>query len=252
MTEQPTDWLRPRYCSGGGDPFLFYVVYGPVPTDFTISKSEYRFAGIPDGIELMAYGPNSHPEVPSSFREGYLWEDLRQDNVQLSETVESQNECLIIRGSVADPADLNYFRNVVGLIQWLIDSGGVAVYDPQSFKWWNVGDWHDNAFDSSSGSPREHVTILTSELEDGEWFHTRGLRKFGRPDLSIHRVPPESRDSVVDLLNRFIEFQAFGGIIGEGEAIRIGSLADGMTCNHRGDLDDPDFNNLHVEITWPD
>ena len=48
-----------------------------------------------------------------------------------------------------------------------------------------------------------------------------------------------------------VEFQAFGGIIDEGQEIRMRSLPPGMTCRHRGDVDDPDFNNMHVEIVWP-
>jgi hypothetical protein len=30
------------------------------------------------------------------------------------------------------------------------------------------------------------------------------------------------------------------------------SLPTGMRCFHRGNEEDPDFNNRHVEITWPD
>jgi hypothetical protein len=250
-TDQPANWQRPHYRSGGGDAFLFYVVYGPVPTEFGISQSKYRVTGVPAGIELMGYGPNSHPELPRSFREGYVWDELRQNDAQLATLVEAQSQCLIIRGSIPDPADLNYFRNIVGLIQWLFDRGSIAVYDPLSFKWWDAQEWRHNAFDSDSGSPRHHVAILSSEMDNGEWLHTRGLRKFGRPDLSIHSVRRESRESIVDLLNRFIEFQAFGGVIDEGETIRVGSLPNGMTCHHRGSADDPDFNNSHVEIVWP-
>jgi hypothetical protein len=76
------------------------------------------------------------------------------------------------------------------------------------------------------------------------------LRKFGRPDLSVHNVPPSLQEGVIDLCNRFIEFQAFGGVIEEGQGIRMRGLPEGMTCHHGGDLDDPDFNNVHVEITW--
>jgi hypothetical protein len=77
------------------------------------------------------------------------------------------------------------------------------------------------------------------------------MRKFGRPDLSIHAVPPSHRDAVIDLCNRFIELQALGGLIPEGQVIKMDSLP-GMTCHHGGDLDDPDFNNVHVEVRWPD
>jgi hypothetical protein len=77
------------------------------------------------------------------------------------------------------------------------------------------------------------------------------MRKFGRPDLSVHRVPPQDRDAVIDLFERFIELQACGGTIEEGQAIRMKTLPAGMICSHRGDLQDPDFNNVHVEITPP-
>ncbi len=252
MTEELASWARPYYRAGGGDPFLFYVIYGPTPAEFAVSRSRYRCAGVPEGIRLVRYGPDSDPEVPASFRTGYLWDELNRGDARLAGLVESQTECTIVSGSISDPADLDYFRDVVGLIQWLVDSGGVAVYDPQSFKWWGAGEWRDSAFDSDTGSPRHHVVILSSEDEGGEWLHTRGLRKFGRPDLSVHHVGPEYREAVIDLLNRFIEFQAFGGVIDEGETVRMSTLPAGMTCQHRGDVDDPAFNNSHVEIRWPD
>jgi hypothetical protein len=56
---------------------------------------------------------------------------------------------------------------------------------------------------------------------------------------------------VIDLCERFIELQAFGARIAEGQEVRMKTLPWGMTCHHAGDLDDPDFNNVHVEITPP-
>lgn len=102
--------------------------------------------------------------------------------------------------------------------------------------------------------PRHHVVILTSdEPEDDSltWFHTRAMRKFGRPDLSVHRVPPQRREAVIDLFERFIEFQAFEGVIEEGQEIRMKTLPKDMTCRYAGDVDDLDFNNVHVQITPP-
>lgn len=113
--------------------------------------------------------------------------------------------------------------------------------------------WHERIFAPDAPVPRHHVVILTSSQEDANltWFHTRGLRKFGRPDLSIRDVPKSSHLAVTDLCNRLIEQQAFGGIIPEGQRIQTSSLPEGMTCHHAGGLDDPDFNNVHVEIRWP-
>jgi len=42
------NWPRQYYRSGGADAFLFYVVYGPVPQEFTISSPKYRVDNIPE------------------------------------------------------------------------------------------------------------------------------------------------------------------------------------------------------------
>jgi len=42
--------------------------------------------------------------------------------------------------------------------------------------------------------------------------------------------------------------QAFGAVVPEGQPIEMSSLPDGWRCFHRGSLDDPDFNNRHIEI----
>ena len=125
------NWTRPYYASGGGDAFLFYVVYGPVPRDFSLSGSKYRCDAIPEGIELGSYGPTSHPETLDTFRSGYLWDKFQRTNSTVANDVANQTECLVIRGTISDPPDLIYLRNVVGFITWCLDSGGVAIFDPQ-------------------------------------------------------------------------------------------------------------------------
>ena len=251
MNSSVENWPRSHYDSGGGDAFLFYGVYGPIPQDFSISGSKYRCDGIPEGIDVSFYGPTSEPEAVDAFRSGYLWEEFQRANVKVANDVANQSECLVIRGTISDPSDLNYLRNVVGLVTFCLDSGSVAIFDPQMFKWWTPSEWRTWIFEPAAAVPTHHIMILTSEDENGtEWFHTRGMRKFGRPDLSVHRVSADLRDGVIDLLNRFIEFQAFGGIIEDGQEIKMRSLPPGMICAHQGDLDDPDFNNVHVEIKW--
>src|SRR5262245_445740 len=121
MTSSLENWERPGFRQGGGDAFLFYVIYGPTPQSFSVSRSKYRFDGIPDGIELMAYGPSSSPEVVDSFREDYLWNELERNNADLAVDIAAQTECLIICGAISDPEDLNYLRNVIGIVSWLLD-----------------------------------------------------------------------------------------------------------------------------------
>ncbi len=254
MSDDLTDWPRQFYKGPDGQPFLFYVVFGAFTRMPAMSWEQYRSNGIFPGLELMHYGRDKHAEVLDRFRQGYLWDELKRRMPKLAQAVQEAGECLILKGELKDQSDLNYLRDSVGLLTYLLDHGGIVVYDPQMIHWWEPEEWRERVFRPAEAVPRHHVAILTSEESEDTsltWFHTRGLRKFGRPDLSVHRVPSQYHEAVIDLFNRFIEFQAFGGIIEEGQEIRIKTLPSDLTCHHAGDLDDPDFNNVHVEITTP-
>jgi hypothetical protein len=252
MASRLTDWPRQHYAPGGKDPFLFYAVFGRVDTTMIFSRSKYRSDGPPEGISVMTYGPTSNVEVVASFRDGYSWDRLTDAAPTLAANVTAQDSCLVLKGEVSDPPTLNYLRDVIGLLTFFLDAGGVAIYDPQVLTWWAPSDWRRRIFDVGSSAPRHHVAVLLSGDADGtQWIHTRGMRKFGRPDLSVRKVRPEHKKATIDLCNRFIEFLAFGGVIEDGQVIRVKSLPSGMRCLHRGNDDDPDFNNDHIEIVWP-
>lgn len=245
-------WEREHYLEGGGDPFLFYVVFGEVDTTVALSRSKYRCDGVPDGVDVMSYGPNQHPEVLDSFREGYLWDEFVRDESELSRTVAVCNHCTILRGTPTDASNLNYLRDSVGLITYFADNGGCVIYDPQMFRWWNPWEWKQHIFEPARPVPRKHTVILVSEEDNKtlKWFHTRGMRKFGRPDISVHDVSEDMAKGVIDLCNRLINYQAAGHVIPDGQEVRMASLPRGAVIRHAGDLDDPDFNNVHLEVEW--
>jgi hypothetical protein len=253
VTAELDTWERKHFVAGGGDPFLFYVVYGEIDSSAPLSRSTYRSNGIPDGVDVMSYGPSKHPEVPGSFRDGYLWGEFVAAAPELSATVAQCEHCVILRGTPNDATTLNYLRDTVGLIAYLLDHGGCALYDPLMFRWWQPSDWRQQIFSPAAAVPRRHTVILVSEEADPslKWFHTRGMRKFGRPDISVHNVTADLEDGVIDLCNRLIEHQAFGHVITDGQEVRMASLPAGGVIRHRGDLDDPDFNNVHVDVSWP-
>jgi hypothetical protein len=236
-------WERKYFTTPADSAFLFFA-------DFKISIEKYRSQGIPPGCDLMKYGPNKHPEYIKSFLEGYLWEDVRAKDSMLANQITNSKECFIVKGTFNDTSDLNYLRDVVGIITYLLDHGGVSVYDPQGFKFYGKKEWAEKIFEPNGPVPRNHVMILFSEENGLKWYHTRGLRKFGRPDLSIHNVPPQYEAAVYDLFNRFIEFEGFGGVIKDKQEIKMASLPKGMWCENKGDFEDLDFNNKHVEIHW--
>ena len=244
------DWPRPRWTPGGKDPLLFYVVYGAVDTTTVLRPEFHKAAGIPAGLTVMTYGPTVHSEVVASFRDGYVWDELRAKDPSLAAKIAEEDSCLILRGEVADPPTLNYLRDTVGFLTWCLEGGGIAVYDPQTLAWWKPAAWRSEIWEPGEAALWRHVIILVSEEPDGtEWFHTRGMRKFGRPDLSIHKVTPEHRTAIIDLCNRFITLLASGEVIKHGQEIHRPSLPP-MRCLRQGNEEDLDFNNEHIEIVW--
>ena len=259
MAGELADWPRPHYQPGGGNAWLFHVVYGdfasspPLPP---LDAETYRTAGIAPPLRLASYDRARHVEWLAGWETGYVWETLCARQPQLADAVRRSPACLLLRGEITDPPNLNYLRDAVGLLTFLLDHGGVAIHDVQVLNFFSPQEWRARIFDPAAAVPRHHAVILTSDepARPGlTWFHTRGLRKFGRPDLSLHHVGPRHRDAVIDLFNRFIEFQAFGGIVPAGQEIRTRALpAGGVVMNVAGTLDDPDFNNVHLPIVWAD
>lgn len=246
------DWNRKYYTKPGGRPRLFYVAFGKPDGPLAISASQYRCAGLPEGLEVNGYGPVNHAEEVARFRTGYLWQELEREDAALAARIAAADSCFRLDADLEDSPTLNYFRDTVGFLTYLLDHGFSGIYDPFMFRYWSRDRWRSEVFDPAGPVPRNHVITLVSRDGDGtEWFHTRGMRKFGRPDLSVRRTPAKYRDAVIDLVNRFIELQAFGGLIEDGREIEMRNLPPGMRAHSRGNLDDPDFNNVHVEIEWP-
>lgn len=252
MPTAPQSWTRPHHTPGGGDAGLFYAAFIEAPADWSISGSTYRTAGIPPGIDVMAYGPDMHPEVVEGFRSGPLWDICTAEQPALAEAVRAARGCVLLRGGIPDPMTLDYHRDLIGILQWLADRGAAAILDLTAATWWSPEAWRAQVFAPDAPQPRRHVMIHVSDEPGGTlWLHTRGLVKYGRPDISLRGVPEEAKPLAAQIVNRFIELQALGGLVPEGQPIRMDGVPDGMRVAHGGAMDDPDFNNVHFEMIWP-
>lgn len=247
-------WERQYYSSTDAEALLFYVVYGSITTNTTMSATKYRSSGVPTGFSLSSYDKNVYPTVHEDFLTGYVWDQYRHSAPLLCDRIIQSPACMILRGSIIDPPTLDYLRDAIGVLTFLVDSGGIAIYDPQQFCWWSPEEWRKLIFSPEAPRPRNHVAFLESEEDSNEdciWLHTRGMRKFARPDISIRGVAQRYRSAAVDLCERFVELQAFGGVVPEDQEIRINALPPGGRVHHAGDLEDIEFNNTHIELVWP-
>jgi hypothetical protein len=249
MADELPTWERPYFSEPAGKPLLLYYVLGDFPRGLAPSRSKHRVSGVPAGVEIAGLAAND-PSLAPFFEEGPFADGLaRRPN--LAEAVRSAPACLRIYGEIADAPTLDYLRDAIGLVAAALDAGGVGVLDPQSLSWWSPEEFRERFFDHGEARILPHVAFLGSNDDDGVWLHTRGMRKFGRPDVSVRGVAPEHQDAVFELVQRLVQSMALGAVVPDGQPIKMASLPAGMSCHHAGSLDDPDFNNVHIEVRRP-
>jgi hypothetical protein len=243
-------WPRPHFEPGGGDAHLFYKLHGDFSKPPAISRSKYRTAGIPQGIEAAQWDRDRDAAAFRFGFEGPFAERMMSEHGDVLAAASSTPGAMVLRGTIPDPDSLDYFRDLVGVIQAFLDGGAVAVFDPYRLDWWTPQEWKEKVFDPKAPVPHAHVAILLSEDNEPDryWMHTRGMIKFGRPDLSMRGLTEDALAGAEELFNRFIAGQASGAQIPEGKAVSGDLVAGSWTCHHAGSMEDPDFNNVHVEI----
>jgi len=246
-------WPRPQWADGGEQAFLLWFVFGDFDAEFSIDAARYRTRGTPPGVEIVRYVNRELAKWNGYPLAGTLGALLYEENARLFERAKKAGECIMLRGALDDPPDLDALRDLVGTISALVDLGGVAVVDPQTLSMFDADEWRRRHFRGDAFAARDHVLILCDQDErhDGRLHvHTRGLRKFARPDVSIRNVPPAAANEAGQLAERFVDFQAAGGLVADGHIVEI----DGREVVARvaGGYDDPAFNNRHLALRWPD
>ena len=246
-------WKRELLVEAGERPRLFYAVYGEFEGAPHVSRAAHRSAGVPGGVELSILRRGKDDEALERLCSGPMWESMGATQAAVAAAIDAAPACVVMQGEVDDARDLGYLRDAIGVVAALLEQGGVAVYDPLAAMWFDGPTWTREFFEHGESRPQRHVQILMSEerAPGRAWFHTRGMRKFGRPDVSVHCVPEKLAPAVLEMINRFVVMQAQGALIDEGRAVVMSALPDGGRCTHAGSHDDPEFNNTHLEIAWP-
>lgn len=248
-------WPRQRWQDSGDDAFLLWFVFGDFDADLRIDAERYRTRGLPAGIEVVRYKNDALAKWDGYPLAGTLGNLFWDENARLLEQARRAGECYLLRGTLHDPADHDALRDLVGTIQALCDAGGIAVVDPQTLSMYSAEEWRRRFFAPDSFAARDHVLILCDADADNASrmrVHTRGLRKFARPDIDIRNVPPALAAHAGELTQGFVEFQCDGGIVADGHAVQVEGAPQGIVARLSGAFDDGDFNNRHLALRWPD
>lgn len=252
MTE--AHWPRPNWRDSGTEAFLLWFVFGDFGSDFRVDAARYRTRGTPEGIQVVRYPNRELARWDGYPLAGMLGRVLYEEDAPLFERAKRAGECTMLRGSIADPRDLDGLRDLVGTITALAEGGGVAVVDPQILSMFDAAAWRQRYFEADRFVARDHVLVLASD-ESGhaghQHVHSRGMRKFARPDLSIRNVPSEHAGAAGALVARFVDFQAVGGLVPDGHRVGIEGLLPDTAMRLLDEAAGAGFNNRCLELDWP-
>ena len=238
-------WPRPRYVAGGGDALIFLEIYGSWSgAEMQVARAQHNSAGLPSELSAQLL-PNN-----SSYWDGPMARVLKEANPAAWQTARDAPQTLTIRGEIPDPSSLDYLRDVIGVVAAALENGGVAALDPQTLSIWENQQWRERFFDDPF-EPTKHAVILVTPQDDGRvWLHTRGMRLFGRPDISCRDARPDELEGLQSIFNGLMRMMAAGALIPDGQPVRAADSDEILRCYNRGDLDDAEFNNRHLELEW--
>lgn len=258
MTDTPppaASWPRPYWHPSAEQVILHFYVFGTFPPELVIPAPRYGSPGLPAGMTIERF---QHAAL--RHWEGYPLADelggvLRDDTPEAFEQSRVAPDVLVVRGQLADAATLDYLRDTLGVLAGLLDIGAVSILDPQTLRLFSAADWRGQFLLKGGAPARNHVLIVHTATEDQpqrSWVRTRGMRKFGRPDISIHHVPERDVDRAGALCLQLVELQALGAHFAADQPLTVEGLPSGLVAKPGGDMGDPRFNNTHVAFRWPD
>ncbi|HEX7326213.1 MAG TPA: hypothetical protein VF292_12815 [Rhodanobacteraceae bacterium] len=249
MTE--SDWSRPHWTRAEAKALLVYFVFGTFDADIQAALPARVRDTLPREIEVRRIPRAMLAHWEGHPLRGALGETFRAADPDAFAAARAAPECLMLRGEFADRASLAYLRDTLGVVAALLDAGGSVVVDPQILEILNAAAWRQRYAAGALAEPRSHVLVLCHDAAGGAaWIKTRGMRKFARPDVSIRAVPREDVQRAGVVAAKLVELQARGMRFGDGSVVDAGA-AGKLAVTRAGTLDDPEFNNTHLEVAWP-
>ncbi|MDH3590999.1 MAG: hypothetical protein OER88_03920 [Planctomycetota bacterium] len=235
-----TGWTRPRFAPGGADAFLAYAMLGNVPESVPLPKVA---ADVP-GLSLRRFTAAEHASTINSFLSGPDLKRVGREDPELALKARGAATLALVTATVPDPGDLLYLRRLRHTIAALIAAGATTMFDAPAAQWWRVERWRSEILAPAELSVIDEVIVHVDEQDGLFWVHTRGMRKFGRPDLSMHDVPRGAREQAETICRAAALSQI------EGERIVPGVPYDGFTWESVGGAEDPAFDNAYIAASW--
>jgi hypothetical protein len=215
-------WQRPAHRPAGREAAVLLVAFTPGEVLTELNLAAVTPANAPvDALAVRLHRHEDNPEWMDAFRTGPL-RDLAARELPDLRPIDEATCCYSIQVRVPDPVDLTHLQLAWAVAARVSRAGAVAVFDAFAHDWSlpeqvAALDPH-RPFDIL----REISVIAESEPTPGfgHPVHTRGMVKFGRPDL-IMGVPEDRIGDAASILNQLATMLAEGHVLAAGHHLRI-------------------------------
>lgn len=245
-------WQRPHWQESDEEILLQFYVFGKFEP-VRVPSQDYGSPGLPHGMEAVNHSHATLRQWEGYPLKGGMARMFKEDSPEAYALALDAPEVMVVRGTLEDSPASGYLRDTLGVLAGMLDIGGIAILDPQILSLLDASAWRRRYLIQDGAPIRNHLLIMRDgESEpDHSWIHTRGMRKFGRPDISIRGVPDAMSDHAGILCEKLADLEALGAQFADGQPLEIDGLGASVVARLGGSLEDEDFNNTYVEFQWP-
>ncbi|MEV4280656.1 hypothetical protein [Actinoplanes xinjiangensis] len=215
-------WQRPAHHPSGREAAVLLVVFAAdeVLTGLDLTGVVPATAPV-DALDVRLHRHAENPEWVDGFRSGPL-RSLAERELGDLRLLDEATCCYSIQVRVPDPADLAHLQLAWAVAAAASRAGATAVLDVFAHDW-------SPAASIAALDPHRPFTVLreisvVAESEESPGFghavHTRGMVKFGRPDL-VMGVPGDRIGEAAEILNQLARMLADGHDLQPGRQLRI-------------------------------
>jgi hypothetical protein len=215
-------WQRPAHHPSGREAAVLLVVFAAdeVLTGLDLTGVVPATAPV-DALDVRLHRHAENPEWVDGFRSGPL-RSLAERELRDLRLLDEATCCYSIQVRVPDPADLAHLQLAWAVAAAASRAGATAVLDVFAHDW-------SLAASIAGLDPHRPFTVLreisvVAESDESPGFghavHTRGMLKFGRPDL-VMGVPGDRIGEAAEILNQLARMLADGHDLKPGQQLRI-------------------------------
>lgn len=230
-----TLWTRPDFKSSQAtvDFDLFAFSRQPIATSLGsfIDDDWHPYGQWPDWLEMTLLSreqPQAQPLFDALVGPKPMGVDSIKDFPRVADRFARASHCCNVTIKRADPPDLGHLQAGWAAARWLVRAGAFAVFDDAA-KLWHLAE-EILGWPTPLTLSMERETRLTYETDSapgrGHMLHTRGMQKFGRPDL-VMELPAElgvrwQVEQANGLLTSLSEAAARGHLFLPGRTVTLG------------------------------